>query len=192
MAEMQRRPPGRGPGWIKAAIWTGTGALLLAPLVAMQFTREVMWTPSDFLVFGAMLLTALGLYELAARRAGSTAYRCAAAIAVAAGFFLVWINLAVGIIGDEGNSANLMFAGVLAIALLGALRARLRASGMAYALFATALAQFAVGIVALAQNLGADGIGWPRDLIGLTAIFTIFWLASAALFRRAAREEVAA
>lgn len=191
MAEIRGQAARRGPGPIKIALWMGACALLLAPSVAMQFTREVMWTPSDFIVFGIMLFGALGLYELVARN-GVGAYRWATGIAMTAAFFLVWINLAVGIIGSEGNPANLMFAGVLAVGLLGACIARFRPAGMAYALFATALAQMGAGIVALAGGLGADGSGWPRDVIGLTAIFTILWLASATLFRRAARHETAA
>jgi hypothetical protein len=38
--------------------------------------------------------------------------------------FLVWMNLAVGIIGSEDNPANLMFGGVLALGILGAFIAR--------------------------------------------------------------------
>ena len=192
MARLETEIARYGPGPIRRMVWTGACALLLAPLAAMQFTSQVVWTAGDFLVFGAMLLGALGLYELAVRKAGSAAYRWAAGVAVAAGFFLVWVNLAVGVIGSEDNPANLMFAGVLAVALLGALGARLRPAAMANVLFATALAQLAVGIVALTGDLGADGIGWPRDVIGLTAIFTGLWFAAALLFRRAARERMAA
>ena len=192
MAEVERGIARHGLGPIKLTILIGACALLLAPLVAMQFTREVMWTASDFIVFGAMLFGALGLYELAARNARGTAYRWAAGIAVGAGFFLVWINFAVGVIGSEDNPANLMFAGVLAIALLGALGARLRPAGMAYASFGTAFAQLLTGIIALAGDLGAEGAGWPGDVIALTAIFTCLWLASAFLFRSAAHAEMAA
>lgn len=192
MAEIESGGTNHGPGRVRIAIWMGVCALLLAPLVAMQFTSEVVWTASDFLVFGLMLLAALGSYELAVRKTGSSTYRWAAGIAAAAGFFLVWINLAVGVIGSEDNPANLMFAGVLAVALLGALGARRRPGRMAYALFATAFAQLAVGVVALTGDLGADGNGWPRDVIGSTAIFTMLWLVSAALFRRAARDAMAA
>ena len=73
--------------------------LLLLPLVAMQFTNEVNWDETDFIVFGAMLAAACGTYELAARMTGNTAYRAAVSVAVAAAFLLIWINLAVGIIG---------------------------------------------------------------------------------------------
>jgi hypothetical protein len=187
MVEEQGQRAGYQVGPIKAAIWMGACALMLAPLVAMQFTREVMWTPSDFVVFGIILWAPIGLYELIAGRRGSSAYRSATGIAMTAAFFLAWINLAVGIIGSAGDPANLMFAGVLGVAALGAIIARFRAGGMAYALFATAAAQAIVAAVALAGKMGTDGPIWPRDLLGLTVIFTTLWLASAVFYRRAAR-----
>ena len=59
------------------------------------------------------------------RLTGSRAYRFAVAAALAAAFFMLWVNGAIGIIGDEGNDANMMFFGVLAVALLGAVIAKL-------------------------------------------------------------------
>ena len=49
-----------GGGWVRPLLWGGAGLLLLAPLVAMQFTREVNWTVSDFL-FAALLVVSLGV-----------------------------------------------------------------------------------------------------------------------------------
>ena len=49
----------RGFRWLNV-LWLFAAALLLAPLVAMQFTDEVNWTLSDFLAFGLMLTVALG------------------------------------------------------------------------------------------------------------------------------------
>ena len=37
---------------------------------------------------------------------GNSAYRAAVGVAIAAAFILVWMNLAVGIIGSEDNPAN--------------------------------------------------------------------------------------
>jgi hypothetical protein len=147
----------------------------------MRFTQEVVWTGSDFVTFGAMLFVACGTYELATRRTGNTAYRAAVGIAVAAGFLLVWINLAVGILGSEANPANLMFGGVLAVGIAGAFVARFRPQGMARALEGTAVAQGLVGLIALAA-------GWGNAL-ALTAFFAAVWLSSAQLFRRAARAQ---
>ena len=57
---------GRG-NTVRKLVWGLAAALWLAPLVAMQFTREVNWTASDFVVFGVMLLLALGAYEVGTR-----------------------------------------------------------------------------------------------------------------------------
>ncbi len=179
----QLRHLGRMLPWIVAAL------LLLMPMVAMQFTDEVNWDGTDFLVFGAMLLGACGAYELATRMTGNAAYRAAFGVAVVAAFILIWMNLAVGIIGSEDNPANLMYGGVLAVAILGGLIARFRPHGMARALAATALAQAFVGVIALVAGLGSTGANWPRVIIVLTGFFSALWLLSAWLFRRAAREE---
>lgn len=168
-----------------ATVWAGAATLLALPAVAMQFTAEVNWTAIDFLAWGAMLASAGGMFELLSRRAPNWTYRSGAALAVGAAFLLVWINLAVGIIGSENNDANLMYAGVLATAVGGGCLARFEAGGMARAMVATAAAQLLVAAIALAFRLGTDGPIWPRDLIGVTTILTTLWLASAALFARA-------
>lgn len=77
--------------------WGGAAALLALPAVAMQFTREVNWTGSDFLVFGAMLLVAGGGIELATRARLGSGGKLIAIAGVIAAFLLVWVELAVGI-----------------------------------------------------------------------------------------------
>ena len=147
----------------------------------------VNWDTFDFVVFGA-LLTGVGvLYALAARQSGNVAYRFAAGVAIAAAFLLVWVNGAVGIIGDESNTANLMFLGVLGVGAIGALLARFQPLGMARALLATASAQILVAVIALVAGWGAAGPIWPRDILTLTLFFAALWLLSAWLFRNAHR-----
>ena len=176
----------------RIAVW-GTAAFLLPlPLVAMRFTDEVNWDETDFMVFGAMLAAACGTCELAAGMTGNSAYRAAVGVAIAAAFILVWMNLAVGIIGTEDNPANLMFGGVLAVGIVGAVIARLQPHGMARALVATALAQALVAGIALAEGLGSAGPGWPGDILFLTGFFSALWIGSALLFGKAAREQVPA
>jgi hypothetical protein len=80
-------------------VWSGAAALLLAPLIAMQFTREVNWTPFDFAIFGLMLVVACGLLELVVRLTTNRRYRLIAGVAIGGAFLLVWAQLAVGIIG---------------------------------------------------------------------------------------------
>ena len=103
-----------------------------------------------------------------------------------AGLVLVWANLAVGVIGSEGNPANRLYGGVLAVGFGGAILARFRPGGMARALVAAAIAQMAVAGVALAAGLGRPATG-PLELLGLNGAFAALWLASAWLFRKAAR-----
>jgi hypothetical protein len=163
--------------------------ILLLPLLAMQFTDEVVWDGADFAVIGAMLFGACGAYELAARMTGSIAYRAAVSVVVAAAFILIWINLAVGIIGSEDNMANLMSGGVLAVGILGAVTVRFQPHAMTRALAATALAQALVCVIALIAGLGSTGANWPWAIVFLTGFFAALWLVSAWLFRKAAREQ---
>lgn len=166
--------------------------ILLLPLVAMQFTDEVVWDETDFAVIGVMLFGACSAYELAARMTGNIAYRAAVGVAVVAAFILMWINLAVGIIGSEDNPANLMYGGVLAVGILGALIVRFQPHGMARALAVTALVQASVGVLALIAGLGATGANWPGAIVALTGLFAALWRISAWLFQKAAWEQTSA
>lgn len=162
-----------------------TAFLLLLPLLAMQLTDEVVWDLADFAVAGTLLFGAGLTYELIARTTGNITYRAAVGVAVAAALILVWMNLAVGIIGSEDNLANLMYTGVLAVGIIGAIIARLQSQGMARALFATALAQALVAVIALIAGWGSTGPIWPQDILILTGFFVALWVGSALLFRRA-------
>jgi hypothetical protein len=161
--------------------------MLLLPLVAMQFTDEVNWSETDFIVAGA-LIGGTGLtFQLAARATVNHAYRAAVGLALAAAFLLIWLNLAVGIIGTEDNPLNLIFGAVLATGIIGAIIVRCRPLGMARAMLATALAQLLVAVFAPTAELGFTAPIWP-----LTGCFAALWLGSAWLFRKAAREQTLA
>jgi hypothetical protein len=177
----------RGSHW-RIAVWGTAALMLLLPLVAMQFTDEVAWSLSDFVIFGAMLLVACGTYELTARLTANTVYRAAVGVALTASFILVWMNLAVGIIGSEENPANLMYGGVLAVGIVGAIVARFQPQGMARALVGMALAQVSVAAIAIINGLGQPWSG-PMELLGVNGLFVALWLTSAQLFRKAMREQ---
>lgn len=71
--------------------------LLCVPLVAMQFTNEVNWSLLDFVAMGILLVGAGLTCELVLRKVSAKKYRmlfCGIALAT---FFLVWVELAVGI-----------------------------------------------------------------------------------------------
>lgn len=161
-------------------LWFGAAALLALPAIAMWLDAPgVLWTPLDFVIMGLLLATACGLYELGARLNGSRAWRAAFGLAALTGFLTVWANLAVGMLGSEDDPANLMFAGVLAVAAVGALVARFRPAGMAWAMAVAGLAQLVV--VAIAVASGRYG---AYELV-LTACFALPWFASALLFAKA-------
>lgn len=145
------------------------------------------WDVLDFTVFGAMLVSVGVVYTLARRHADNTAYRFAVGVALAAIFILIWVNGAVGIIGDESDDANMMYFGVLAVGIIGAIIARFQPEGMAHAMYATALAQTVVAVITMIAGLGSTAPIWPKDILLLNGFFVALWLLSALLFRKAAR-----
>ena len=173
---------GGGRGWSRwrAAAWGIAALIVLLPLVAMRFTAEVNWTASDF-VFAGVLIGGTGLlFELAVRMSRHPAYRAGVGLALAAIFLIIWANGAVGMIGDEDNPYNLLFGGVILLALAGAIGAGFAAAGMARAMLVAAIAQ----VVVAAAGLSAD----PRGAI-FSACFGGLWLLAAAAFWKAARDQ---
>lgn len=169
---------GRRNRW-RLAVWGGAAGLLLLPLIAMQFENSgVDWTGGDFIAMGIMLAAACGLYEVATRMSSNPCYRAGAAVAVLIGFFTVWSNLAVGIIGSENDALNLMFFGVVALAIFGSLLVRFRARGLVKVTTAAAVAQL------VATAVGLTSVGWENGVI-FSTLFAAPWLLAAELFRRA-------
>lgn len=80
-------------------IFSIAAALLLIPLIAMQFSNQVDWTAFDFLV-AAILLFGTGLaIEFTIRTVSNPKNRLIAIGAILIILFLVWAELAVGIFG---------------------------------------------------------------------------------------------
>lgn len=162
-----------------------TAILLLVPLVAMRITDAVNWTVADF-AFAGVLLFGTGLtYELVARKTVNAVYRIAVGIALGATLFLIWANAAVGLIGSEDNPANLMYGGVLAVEIIGVTLARFRPEGMARALFATALAQALVAVIALIAGEHRSSGSSVYEIVNVSGFFAVLFVLSALLFRQA-------
>jgi hypothetical protein len=171
----------------RVLLWGLPAALLIAPAVAMRFTAEVQWAPFDFVFAAVLLFGATGMADLAIRKGGSLAYRLGAGLAVLASFLLIWVNAAVGMIGNEDNPANLLFIGIIAVAAAGSVIARFRARGMARAMLAAFILTAAIAAAAPALGWGADE---PRGTAGLMMLiggFAAMWGLSAAFFAKAAR-----
>jgi hypothetical protein len=192
MPGMSENGDGRRLSLRRIAAWAAVVALiLLIPVVAMRFSDEWNWDLFDFVFAGTLLFGAGITYELVAKRGGTTAYRAAVGVAVATALVLVWVNAAVGIIGDD-ESFNVMYFGVLAVGMIGALIARLRPRGMARALFAMAIGQMLVPLIVLATPNLRSALMQPPGPVGvfvLNAFFAMLWIGSAWLFRKAAREQ---
>jgi hypothetical protein len=166
-----------------------TAVVLALPALAMVFdisildpgsgTEGVNWGPMDFAVIGVLVLGAGLLYEYASTRAGGIAQKAAVAIAVLAGLGLIWVNLAVGFMDVE--NANLLYALVLFVALVGAAIGRFEPRHAANAMFATAAVHAAVAVIGLVANLGPT---LPAD-----AFWIAGWVASGLLFRQAGGPE---
>ena len=107
-------------------------------------------------------------------------------VALATAFILLWVNGAVGIIGDEDNPANFMFMVVILMAIAGAIAARFEAAGMARAMFVAAGAETLIAVVVVANRLGAtEPPGFPGVPI-LVLGFAGMWGLSGVLFQQAA------
>jgi len=106
------------------------------------------------------------------------AYRAGAGVAIATALLVLWMQAAVA---TEDDSPGFLLHGVLVVGLIGALIARFRPRGMARALFATALVQAMVAVIAM--------IAWKQyvEISILNGLFMALWIGSALLFRNAAR-----
>ncbi len=118
----------------------------------------------------------------------TTYYRLGIAVALATAVFLVLGIGALGIIGAGGHPDR-MYAGVLAVGVIGTVVARLRARGMALTLLAMAVAMGLVAVIAFIagyqHNEGASVV----EILGLTGMYAGLFCLSAWLFWRAAEQQ---
>ena len=169
----------------RLAGWAAGALMLLLALVAKQFIGEVSWV-NNLAQTGALLIGVGVAVELASRKTGEAAYRAAVGLALGSALLLGWVNGAVGIIGSEDNDANLMYGGVLAVGAISAIIARFKPEGMARVLFATALAQTLVAMIALVGRLGSP-YSEPLEIVTVNGFFVALFVGSAVLFWKAAR-----
>ena len=156
--------------------WTLAALLLCLPLVAMQFTNEVNWDETDFIV-GGVIIGGIGLMaEFLVRVSRDGLYRAGAACALAAVFLTIWSNLAVGIIGSEDNMYNVWYFGLVLLAIVGAAVVKFRAAGMA------AVSLLAIAVMAVLGLLADDTPArvWPQTAFlatPWTLAMVFFWQA---------------
>lgn len=98
--EFDRTHHNTGLGKSLGRVLLATGAILMLPLAAMRFTREVHWSPFDFLVAGILLAGTGSLYVLIARQLRAVRQRRLIGAGLLLTLLLVWAELAVGIFGS--------------------------------------------------------------------------------------------
>ncbi|WP_313270314.1 hypothetical protein [Epilithonimonas vandammei] len=74
--------------------------ILSIPLMAMQFTEEVNWTISDFLVMGILLFTTVFTIDFVLKKFKTLKSRLILTVGIVVLLALVWAELAVGIFGS--------------------------------------------------------------------------------------------
>ncbi|MFL6734637.1 MAG: hypothetical protein ACJ8EY_08070 [Sphingomicrobium sp.] len=178
---------GRSNRW-RIAGWSIPVALLALPFIAMQIgSHGVRWTFSDFIVMGALFVFVGAAFEMFVRLSPSLVYRAAAGLALLATFLVVWVNLAVGIIGSEHNPSNLMYFGLCGIGIVATLLVRGGPAAMARITLGMGVGQVLVTAMALIVGRDEPFTSVVPEMVGNCA-FAGLWLMSAWLFSRAARE----
>ncbi len=161
-------------------------ALLWIPLVGMQVSADWQWTSSDFVLMWALLAGTTFTYRLfATRRGANLAYRAGAGLAVATGCLLIWVNLAVQIIGD-GNPGNTLYFAAILLALAGVGVSRFQAAALARVAFGLAAAVLVIPVIAVLTWPADFSPGFPQ-VCALNAVFVALFAGAGLLFRHAAR-----
>jgi hypothetical protein len=164
------------------------GLILMVPFVSMQFTDEVKWGPVDFIIMGALIFGTGLSYKLVTRSATSVIYKIAMALALGSALFMVWANLAVGLIGSGPNPGNLMYIGVLMVIIIGTILSGLKAGGMERAMVATIISLVLLAIIALASGMHQYPDSSVNDILAVNGLFAALFFVAGLLFHQAARE----
>ena len=82
------------------ALFVAVATLLMIPLIGMQFSKEVNWTNSDFLIGGILLFETAIIFEMVLRNVKTLKSIIIACFIILSVLVLVWAELAVGIFGS--------------------------------------------------------------------------------------------
>ncbi|EFK38088.1 Uncharacterised protein [Chryseobacterium gleum] len=82
------------------AIYALPVALLSIPLLGNLFSKEVNWSPSDFLIAAILLFTTAFLINLVRNKIKKQSQKILICIFILLALALIWLELAVGIFGS--------------------------------------------------------------------------------------------
>jgi hypothetical protein len=163
--------------------------ILLVPLVAMQFTDEVNWSVADFILMGALLFGTGFAYVVVIRHMTNMVYRSGMALAFGTTLFMIWANLAVGLIGSGPNLGNLLYFGVVVVVIISTVLSRLKPEGMERAMYASAIAVVLVAVIALLANMHEYSGSSMVEIVGVSMFFATPYTIAGLLFRNVAEEQ---
>src|SRR5690606_8891261 len=160
-------------------------------LLLIPFLLKADWDLADYIV-ASILLYSTGLtFALVTRKFKGIVYKLAVAITCASALFLVWANLAVGLIGSENNSVNLIYFVMVLVAFIAAVITKFRADSMAYIMFSMAGFQVLSALIILA-SVGINNPEYNTDNLviynGVHGFFTVQFILAGLLYRKAAHE----
>jgi hypothetical protein len=165
--------------------------LLIIPILGNMYIDGWNWSIFDF-IFAFVVFMGTGItFGYVSRKSNGIVYKLAVAVAVFTSLALIWINGAVGLIGDEDNGTGMLYLGVVLIGFIGIALSRFKATGLSRTAFVMAGAQFLVPIIVL---LFMPHITWGSPGIAGTFILNSFfvgaYIISGVLFQHSVRPQV--
>lgn len=165
-----------------------SAALILIAVLVLRSEGS----PADLMALAVVATIVVGaIVYVAVNRDGRT-YRWAVALALAGNLILFWMIGAVALLGPElgRNTADLIYFGVPAVGVVGAIIAGFRPRGMARAMLAMGLAVLVLpvllvaGLTPLSPNRAGDL--FPYGLLLVHSPFAALFVGSGWLFHKAA------
>ncbi|MBE7177345.1 MAG: hypothetical protein INR69_13120 [Mucilaginibacter polytrichastri] len=83
-----------------ASMLIAVAAILAAPGIAMQFTSEVNWSASDFVIMAILLTTTAVFIEIVLQKVHTRLYKIIMCMIVLTVFLLLYVEMAVGLFGS--------------------------------------------------------------------------------------------
>jgi len=169
----------------------GTLLLLLVPLYGNSYIDGWNWGVFDFVFAFVAIYGALAFFEFLRRKsAGNSSYSFGTGLGIATSFLLVWINAAVGIIGNGDNGTNLIYLIVLFYGLAATILVNFKATALSRVAFTVAAAVFAVPLVSL-TFVYEEMVNTPPGILGvfvLNTFFVVLFTVTGFILRRASAQ----
>jgi hypothetical protein len=173
-------PPQKTPA---QKVVRASGAALAVTLLwqLTRFESLAQWIDQIALgMLAAILITAVGAFFLTKDK--HAMYRLAIFASLGVAFFMNWAMPAVGILGAEGDSADLMFFVLQAVVIAGAVMVRFRPKGMVGVMALAVAGHIAIIIVAVSMGLHLREVTPIDEIIAVNIMFMTLWVGAGILY----------